>query len=206
MNGAMVIYGDVASGNCLKVKLTADHLGIPYVWHPVDVVAGEARTAAFLRVNPGGKVPAVVLPGGDLLTESNAIIHYLARGSALMPDDPLDHARMLQWMFWEQYSHEPYIAVRRYHLHLAGTDPATLDPKLLERGNAALAVMEAHLAADGQRRGTGSSATVRHSPMWRWSPTRAGPGRAGLISARFRRCGLWAGRVECAVGIGSQLV
>ncbi len=201
MNGAMVIYGDVASGNCLKVKWTADHLGIPYDWHPVDVVAGEARTAAFLRVNPGGKVPAIVLPGGELLTESNAIIHYLARGSALVPDDALDHARMLQWMFWEQYSHEPYIAVRRYHLHLAGADPATLDPKLLERGNAALAVMEAHLAGDGTAArdwfvGDGPTlADVALVAYTRWA------GQGGFDLDAFPAVRDWVGRVEAALEI-----
>ncbi|MGB3723215.1 MAG: glutathione S-transferase family protein [Pacificimonas sp.] len=201
MPDRMILYGDAISGNCLKVKWTADHLGITHDWHPVDVVAGEARTAAFLRVNPGGKLPAVVLPTGELLTESNAIMHYLARDSALIPDDPLDHTHMLQWMFWEQYSHEPYIAVRRYHLHLAGADPETLDPKLKERGNAALAVMEAHLAGDGTAARdwfVGKGLTLADAALvayTRWA------GQGGFDLEAFPAVRDWVGRVEGALGI-----
>ncbi len=119
--------------NCLKVKWVAAHLGIPAVWRDVDVPGGGTRTPEFLALNPAGRVPIVVLPDGAVLSESNAIIVYLAEGSALIPEAALPRARMLQWMFWEQYSHEPYIAVRRYQLHYLKAGAGDLDPKLAER-------------------------------------------------------------------------
>ena len=107
------IYGDRVSGNCLKVKWTADRLGIPYRWIQTDVRKAETRTPEFLALNPAGQVPMVVLEDGRPLAQSNAIILHLAEGSDLIPGDAYARARMLEWMFWEQYSHEPYIAVVR---------------------------------------------------------------------------------------------
>lgn len=95
----------------------------------------------FIDENPFGRVPFVRLTSGEGLAESNAIITYLAEGSDLIPTAPLDRARMLQWMFWEQYSHEPYVAVRRYHMHYLGRGANDLDDKLFDRGSAALATM-----------------------------------------------------------------
>ena len=112
----MIIYGDLASGNCLKVKYAADHLGLPYRWVAVDVTKGESRTAAFLARNPQGQVPTIELADGRVLAQSNAIIRYLARGSALLPQDPFAQAKVDELLFWEQYSHEPYIAVCRFHM------------------------------------------------------------------------------------------
>ena len=103
----MKIYGDSISGNCLKVAWTADSLGLPYDWIEVDIMKGESRTPVFLAMNPAGQVPVVVLDDGRALSQSNAIIVHLAEGSALIPNDAYDRARMLEWMFWEQYSHEP---------------------------------------------------------------------------------------------------
>ena len=107
----MKIYGDSISGNCLKVKWVADLLGLSYDWIESSVLVGASRTPAFLALNPAGQVPTVILDDGRPLAQSNAIIFHLAEGSALIPSDPYDRARMLEWMFWEQYSHEPYIAV-----------------------------------------------------------------------------------------------
>lgn len=101
----MKIYGDSISGNCLKVKWTADFLGLVYEWIEVDVTRGESRTPAFLALNPAGQVPAVVLGDGRPLAQSNAIIVHFAEGSALIPADAYDRARMFEWLFWEQYSH-----------------------------------------------------------------------------------------------------
>ena len=120
---AMTIYGNSGSGNCLKVRWIAAHLGIPFTWMEVDVPAGGTRTPAMLALNPAGRVPFVILPDGEKLSESNAIMIHLAEGSALIPGEALPRARMLQWLFWEQYSHEPYIAVRRYHLHYFTATP-----------------------------------------------------------------------------------
>ena len=141
----LVIYGDPISGNCLKVKWIAAHLRIPFAWHDVDVVAGGTRAAAMLALNPAGKVPFVVLPGGETLSESNAIICHLAEGSALIPADAIARAHMPQWLFSHQYSHEPYVAVCRFQMRYLGRSAADLDPKLVERGDAALALMEARL-------------------------------------------------------------
>jgi glutathione S-transferase len=140
------IYGDRVSGNCLKVKWTAEKLGIPYRWIQTDVRQAETRTPEFLAMNPGGQVPVVVLEDGRVLAQSNAIILHLAEGSGLIPKDAYDRAKMLEWMFWEQYSHEPYIAVVRFHRTLMGKPASEIEPRLMERGHAALARMEQQLA------------------------------------------------------------
>ena len=143
---AITIYGDPISGNCLKVKWTAERLKIPYEWIDVDVVKGEARSETIRALNPAAQVPTVLLEDGRALAQSNAIILHLAEGSALIPTDAYDRARMLEWMFWEQYSHEPYIAVARFQRHLLGKPADEIDPKLMERGHRALARMEPQLS------------------------------------------------------------
>ncbi len=142
----MKIYGDSISGNCLKVKWTADFLGLGYDWIETDITKGESRTPAFLAMNPAGQVPAVVLDDGRPLSQSNAIILYLAEGSALVPHDAYDRARMLEWMFWEQYSHEPYIAVARFQVKYQGRPVADLEDRIVGRGVAALERMQLALA------------------------------------------------------------
>lgn len=142
----LTIYGDKISGNCLKVKWTADRLGLAYAWIDIDVFKGEARTPDFLKVNPGGQVPTVVLDDGRTLSQSNAIISYLADGSDLIPADPYDRAVMLQWMFWEQYTHEPAIAVRRFHKAFLKKADADIDPALRVKGDAALLRMQTALS------------------------------------------------------------
>src|SRR5262245_51556672 len=142
----MLIYGDIRSGNCQKVKITADWLGLGYDWHPIDVVAGQTRTAEFLALNPMGQVPTVVLDDGRVLAQSNAIIRYLAHDSALLPDDPYLRAKVDEWLFWEQYSHEPYIAVCRFQMVYLGKSVGDLDTEKVKRGYAALARMEHQLA------------------------------------------------------------
>ena len=138
------------SGNCYKAKLAAEQLRIPYRWVEVNSAKGETRTAEFLARNPNGKVPTLGLDDGSFLAESNAILNYLAEGTPLLPTERLQRARVLQWMFFEQYSHEPYIAVARYILHYLPPDtPRRADlPRLHERGYQALGVMEQHLARE----------------------------------------------------------
>jgi glutathione S-transferase len=142
----LTVYGDRKSGNCLKVAWVAAHLGIDLDWYEVDILKGETRTPGFLALNPDGRVPTLVLKDGRSLSESNAIIGFLARDSALIPADAFAQAKMRQWLFWEQYSHEPFIAVRRFQLLYLGRTEASLDPRLFERGHAALALMEGTLA------------------------------------------------------------
>ena len=143
----LTVYGDRKSGNCLKVAWVAAHLGIDLDWREVDILKGETRNADFLALNPDGRVPTLVLEDGRSLSESNAIIGYLARDSALIPAEAFAQAKMRQWLFWEQYSHEPYIAVRRFQRLYLGRPDSELEPKLLERGHAALALMEGALVA-----------------------------------------------------------
>lgn len=142
----MQIYGDSISGNCLKVKWVADHLGLSYAWIETDVLKSESRTEAFLAMNPAGQVPAVILDDGRVLAQSNAIIIHLAEGSDLIPTDAYSRAKMLEWMFWEQYSHEPYVAVARFQVRYLGKPIADLDPRLVERGEGALQRLQDALA------------------------------------------------------------
>ncbi len=141
----MKVYGDSISGNCLKVKYLADHLGLPYEWIETSVLKGETRTAEFLAINPAGQVPFVDLGEGRILAQSNAIMRYLARGSDLIPNDPWLAAKMDEWLFWEQYSHEPAVAVLRFKIKFQRVPLSDIDPILIERGNAALDLMERHL-------------------------------------------------------------
>ena len=139
---SLTIYGDSQSGNCLKVLWTAKLLGLEYTWIEIDVLADQAKTPEFLAINPAAQVPCVLLSDGRMLAQSNAIIMHLAEGSRLVPTDAYDRAKMLEWLFWEQYSHEPYIAVVRFQRHMAGLPADAIDPKLVQRGYAALARME----------------------------------------------------------------
>ncbi|SFU79192.1 glutathione S-transferase [Methylobacterium sp. 174MFSha1.1] len=141
----MQIYGDLMSGNCLKVIYVAEALGLPYTFVPIDIMKGESRTPDYLARFPMGQVPAVAFPDGRTLAQSNAIIRHLARGSALLPDDPWTQARIDEWLFWEQYSHEPTIAVCRFHMRYRGEPAETRDPKKVAGGEAALDLMERHL-------------------------------------------------------------
>jgi glutathione S-transferase len=141
------IYGDASSGNCLKVKWVCDRLVLPYVWINIDTMKQQSRTADFLKLNPAGQVPTVEFDDGRTLSESNAIIRYLARGSDLIPVDAFAAARMDQWLFWEQYSHEPYIAVCRFQMFYLDKLASELDPDKVKRGYAALARMQRQLAA-----------------------------------------------------------
>ena len=143
----MQIYGDSNSGNCLKVKWVCDALVLPYTWIEVNTLKGESRTAAFLKLNGAGQVPVVVLDDGRTLAQSNAIIRFLARGSALIPADAYAAAKMDEWLFWEQNSHEPFVAGCRFQTVYLGKPVSDLDPEKVKRGYIALARLEHHLAA-----------------------------------------------------------
>lgn len=145
----MKIYGDVHSGNCYKLKLLCSLLSIRHEWIAVDILKGESQTPEFLKLNPNGKIPLLVTDEGECLAESNAILFYLARNSALLPDDALQQAKVLQWQFFEQYSHEPFIAVARFiarYLGMPEHRKAEYESKQAG-GNQALAVMEEQLQA-----------------------------------------------------------
>ena len=143
-----IVHGFSPSGNCHKVKLLLEQLGQPYRWVETDSSQGATRTAEYLAKNPNGKVPMLETGDGRVLVESNAILYWLAQGSAYWPDDAWQQSQALSWMFFEQYSHEPYIAVARFISGWTPIDsPRRADlPMLRQRGHAALAVMERHLA------------------------------------------------------------
>jgi glutathione S-transferase len=144
----MKVYGDLQSGNCYKIKLAMSLLDITHEWIHVDILAGETQTAKFLSMNPNGKIPTLELLDGRCLSESNAILNFLANGTELLPEDPFDRAKVLQWQFFEQYSHEPYIAVARFiakYLGLPDDRKADYESKQLG-GHKALSVMEKQLA------------------------------------------------------------
>jgi len=140
------VFGTRASGNCHKVRMTMDALGLPYRWHEVDILAGQTRTPEFLAMNPNGKVPVLQIDDHTFLAESNAIVCYLADGSSLWTGDRLARSQALAWMFFEQYSHEPYVAVARFIRRFLKRDDDPRLPELARRGDAALAVMQQHLA------------------------------------------------------------
>jgi len=142
------LYDYADSGNGYKVRLLLHQLGRPYTLIEKDILRGETRTPEFLRLNPNGRIPLLELEDGTCLAESDAILWYLAEGTPYLPAQPLERAQVLQWMFFEQYSHEPNIATARFWLrHVERLDE--LRQRLLEQkreqGHAALAVMEGHL-------------------------------------------------------------
>jgi glutathione S-transferase len=141
------IFGDSKSGNCLKVKWVCERLALPYRWIETDFMKGETRTPQFLKLNGAGQVPVVEFDDGRALAQSNAIIRYLAHDSDLIPADAFAAAKMDEWLFWEQYSHEPYIAVCRFQMRYLGKSASDLDSDKVRRGYAALARMEQQLAS-----------------------------------------------------------
>ncbi|MGH6611330.1 MAG: glutathione S-transferase family protein, partial [Burkholderiaceae bacterium] len=135
-----VVHGMASSGNCHKVKMVLEHLRLPYQWREIDTLKGETRTPSFLAMNPNGKVPVLQIDETTFLPESNAIMSYLAEGTSLIPDEKLERARAMQWMFFEQYSHETAIAVARFiRAFLKKHDDPRL-PDLEKRGYIALGV------------------------------------------------------------------
>jgi glutathione S-transferase len=195
----MKIYGDSISGNCLKVKWVADLLGLSYDWIETDILRGESRTAAYLAMNPAGQVPVVVLDDGRPLAQSNAIILHLAEGSDLIPKDAYDRAKMLEWMFWEQYSHEPYVAVARFQVMHQDRAVSDLEPRIVERGKAALQRLEDALAG-GPAFLVGDQVSLADVALVAY--TRVAE-EGGFRLADYPAVRAWIGRVERALGIAA---
>lgn len=144
----ITIYGDVHSGNCYKIQLLASILELDYQWVSIDILKGETRTASYLSMNPNGKIPLLALDDGRFIAESNAILNYLAEGTELLPTDHFQRAKVLEWQFFEQYSHEPYIAVARFiakYLGLPQERQSEYEAKQAG-GYKALSVMESQLS------------------------------------------------------------
>ena len=192
----MKIYGDSNSGNCLKVKWVSDRLALPYQWVEIDTLKGGSRTAEFLKRNPWGQVPTVELDDGRTLAQSNAIICYLARGSDLTPSDAFAAAKMDEWLFWEQYSHEPYVAVCRFQMVYLGKAASELDPEKVKRGYAALDHLEQHLARHRFLVGeTFSLADVALAAYTRLAH------EGGFEMARYPSLKRWIGETEKNLGL-----
>jgi glutathione S-transferase len=147
----MKLYDDPRSGNGYKVRLLLAHLGREYEYVPLDVAKSETRTAEFLARNANGKIPLLELDDGRFLPESNAILYFLAQATPYWPADSFEQAEVLQWLCFEQYSHEPNIATVRYWVSIRGTELTPVERELVlqkrENGLRALGVMDAHLAS-----------------------------------------------------------
>lgn len=190
------LYGDPVSGNCLKPKYTADLLGIAYDWVTIDVVKGETRTPEFLALNPAGQVPVARWPDGRVLAQSNAIMLYIAEGSRLVPQDAFERAQVMSWLFWEQYSHETAIAVRRFHKHYLKKSDVDIDPGLIVRGNAVLVLMDRHL--EGRDWFVGAQMTVADISLVAY--TRVAH-EGGFDLSLYPSVDKWVRRTELALGL-----
>jgi glutathione S-transferase len=188
------IYGMSSSGNCYKVRLLCEQLQLPYEWIEIDVRTGVTRQPDFLGKNPNGRVPTLEYEPGRYLMESGAILVYLAEGSGLWPQQRLERAQALQWMFFEQYSHEPYIAVARFICSMLPAQHARRSelPRLHERGYQALAVME-HQLVHG-RFFVGNAYSIADIALYAYTHA-AGDG--GFDLQRFPGVREWIARVEC---------
>lgn len=193
----LTVFGDIRSGNCLKVKWMLDRMGRDYIWVETDIMAGGSRTPEFLARNPAGQVPAVVLEDGRAIAQSNAILLYFTEGTPFIPVDAYDRARMMEWLFWEQYSHEPYVAVARFQRLYLGKTADEVEPGLMERGRAALERLEDALA--GRDWLVSDAPTVADLALIAY--TRVAP-EGGFDLAPLPNLRGWIQRVEAAFGIG----
>lgn len=191
------VYGLRASGNCYKVQWLLGMLNRPCRWIDTDSATGATRTPEFLALNPNGKVPLLVLADGRRLAESNAILCYLAEGTPYLPADAWQRALTLQWLFFEQYSHEPYIAVARFIRRWLPADHARQAevPALIERGGRALDVMEQHLAAEAFF--SGGAFGVADIALFAYTHCAA---EGGFELSRWPRIGAWLERVRAQTG------
>ena len=187
----LTLHDFLESGNGYKVRLLLHQLAIPFRRVEHDILRGETRTPGFLAKNPNGRIPLLELEDGTCLAESNAIQWYLAEGTPLLPEDRLRRAQVLQWMFFEQYSHEPYIAVLRFWTHAGRlAEKAAELPERRERGYQALGVMEAHLAERDWFVGTGYS--IADIALYAYTHV---AGEGGFELERFPAVRRWLARV-----------
>ena len=193
----MVLYDYLDSGNGYKVRLLLAHLRIPYELHLLDIMAGATRTPQFLAINPNGRIPVLVLDDGTPLAESNAILCYLAAGTPFWPAQRVDRARVLQWLFFEQYSHEPYVATPRFIVrHLPTDSPRRAElPARLAQGRAAFAVLETQLAQTSFL--VGNRCTIADIALYAYSHVAAEGGHDLQPLPRVRQ---WLARVAAQPG------
>ena len=194
----MTLYDFMGSGNGYKVRLLLAQLGIPFTLVERDIMKGETRTPDFLAKNPNGRIPTLELEDGTFLAESDAILWYLAEGTRFAPETRLERAQTLQWMFFEQYSHEPYIAVARFWRHFFAklTPQQEMElPGRMEKGYAALGVMERHLARNrffvGNRYGIADIALYVYTHV---------AGEGGFNLDNYPQVNAWLARVASEPG------
>jgi len=194
----LTLYGDSISGNCQKPRWTADYLGVPYDWVEVDILKAGTQTEDFLAMNPVGQVPVARWPDGRVLPQSNAIMLYIAEeaGSDLVPEDSFRRAQMMSWLFWEQYSHETAIAVRRFHKHYLKKSDDEIDPNLMAKGRRALGVMELQLTFTDWI--VGDAMTLADIALVAY--TRVAH-EGGFDLSEFPAVERWVSRTEAALGI-----
>ena len=188
----MLLYDSPVSGNCYKVRLLLAHLGIPVERRTVDVVDRSNRDELLGDLNPARRVPTLVLDDGRPLAESGAILWFFGEGTRFVPDDPYQRALVLQWMFFEQYDHEPAIAVARFWLAYSGRPEAFAD-RLEERtaaGHKALAAMERHL--DGRRYFVGDALSLADVALYAYTHV---ADEGGFDLSEYPRVGGWLERV-----------
>ena len=194
-----VLHQMQMSGNCYKARLTARQLGVPLRLKEYGLHDGSTRTPEFLRLNPNGKVPLLEFEDGRMLAESGAIIFHLSEGSRLQPQSAWDRAQMLQWMFFEQFSHEPYIAVARFWLAYARPEELEKKRHLVAewhaKGNAALGVMEAHLKTHDWF--AGNSYSIADIALYGYTHA---AGEGGFHLAGFPAVSAWISRVAAQPG------
>ena len=194
----ITLYDYLPSGNGYKVRLLLTFLGLPYRLVQKNIIKGETRTPEFLALNPNGRIPLVVLEDGRKLAESDAIIFYFAEGTRFLPADRYARAEALQWMFFEQYSHEPHVAVARFLLiHPEAVPPERLAelPARQKGGYAALDVMERHLA--GRRYFVGEAISIADIALYAYTHV---AGEGGFDLARYPGIRGWLDRVRAEPG------
>ena len=196
MSERLILHEQMESGNCYKIRLTAALLGAPLELREYDITKGETRTPEFLaNVNANGRIPTLQV-GDRFITESNAACYYLAEGTPLIPEDRFDHADMLRWMFWEQYSHEPNIATLRFWLCWVGTENLTEAQRLQipskrDAGNAALKLMDEHL--DGREWLVGNQLTLADVCLFAYTHV---ADAGGFELGRYPNVNAWIERVR----------
>jgi len=193
----LTLYDYLDSGNGYKIRLLLALLNRPYRWVEIDILAGATRAPAFLAKNPNGRIPTLQLEDGTYLAESNAILWYLGEDTRFVPPDPLGRAQVLQWMFFEQYSHEPYVATPRFiKRHLPADSPRHAElSKRLEQGRAALAVMEAHLMT--RHYFATERYTIADIALYAYTPV---ADEGGLELAPYPQVRSWLARVAVETG------
>lgn len=201
MDDVYTVYGDNRSGNCYKAALILSLTGRRYDWRETDVMSGATRSPEFLRMNPNGRVPVLWLPDGRYLAESNAMLLHLAENTVFLPRDPYQRALVYQWLFFEQYSHEPCVAVARFIVQFAGREEEEAD-RLLDlrtKGLAALEVMEKTLEKSEFM--AGNNFTIADIALYAYTHV---ADEGGFHMSDFSQIRRWLERVESVPGFRSM--